>query len=138
MGKSPTLAVADTDGRSRDEAVGLVDGDALRGQVAAPATGPDTFGHPEGGEPQAPEQPTRRRFLAGAKAPPDLLYRDHAYPGLSADAAQSPEACRCRSTPQRIDDRGRVQEEPGHRQPARRGSPCRCRRVQAAGSSSQS
>ena len=142
MGKSPTFAVASEaptpTAAAANQAVGLVERDAAPGERATPATCLNALGHPQRSETQAAEQPARVPLFAFPQPTPYLLDGDDAGPGLRARASQTGHALRGSVSTKRVDEHRRVQQHAGHRQPERRGSPRRCCRTHAAGSSSQS
>ena len=129
-----------TDARRRggNQAVSLVQGNAPHGMRAPPGAGPHSLGCSQRRNTQSVEKPSCRELFAGTKPTPDLLDRDRACPWFRAHASQSGDTERSRPASKRVDEHGRIQQEPSHRQPERRQSPCLCRRTHIAGSSSHS
>ena len=129
-----------TDARRRrgNQAVSLVQGNAPHGMRATPGAGPHSLGCSQRRKTQSVEKPSCRELFAGTKPTPDLLGRDRACPWIRAHASQPGDTERSRSASKRVDEHGRIQQEPSHRQPERRQSPCLCRRTHIAGSSSHS
>ena len=128
----------DPDGRGCDQAVSLMEGDPALGELTTPAACTLRFGGAERHQPESPNQATSGRFLLRPKTTPDLLDRDGRYPRLDTDASESLDATGGGPSSERVDQHRRVEQQPGHAQPTRRGSPLRCARTQLAGPSSQS
>ncbi len=128
----------DPDGRGCDQAVSLVEGDPALGELTTPAACTLRFGGAERRQPESPNQATSGRFLLRPKTTPDLLDRDGRYPRLDTDASESLDATGGGPSSECVDQHRRVEQQPGHAQPTRRGSPLRCARTQLAGPSSHS
>lgn len=105
---------ANTHRGGRDQAIGLVEGDALRREVAPPSPRPHALCRAERGDPQPTEQAANRSLFGRSHASPDLLDRDGADPRFGSDTPQSAQAIGGTTSAQGVDQDGRVEYQSGH------------------------
>ena len=103
----------DRDSGRGDEAIGLAQRDALRGELAPPTTRVLSFVLTERDDLKTAQQPSDRRLIGRTCAAPELLDIDRAdVRGILA--RERPEPVGGRPPAERVDEHGRVEEQAGH------------------------
>ena len=100
--------------RSRDQAVSLVQRDALLSERTTPDARPPALSNTKRGQPKCIEKATRSGTFIRPQTPPNLLDRYDAHPRLYASATQVRHTCCGWTASKRIDQNGGIEQQSGH------------------------